>query len=88
METLDNWHNIINNSRVQLNDFYMPVSNDNQDYNNPENKKEGENKSTIGEGKQNPNSSPEANNQMTSDNLKGKKVDADLENDADKPADV
>ncbi len=65
----------------------MPLSNDNQDYKNDENKQgqtAAENTSennkkegTVGE-----------DTKMTTDDLKGKKVDADPDKETDKPADV
>lgn len=55
----------------------MPISNDNQDFGQSDEK----NKSNVKE------KSPEGDTQaMTSDDLKGKKVDADLEQETDKPA--
>ena len=55
----------------------MPVSNDNQDYGKSDEK----NKTNVKE------KSPEGDGKgLTSDDLKGKKVDADLEKDSDKPA--
>ncbi|MBA2762660.1 MAG: hypothetical protein H0U39_12040 [Segetibacter sp.] len=66
----------------------MPVSNDNQDYGESDKKNKGSatsekssssSKSTVG---------PDEEGTLTSDNLKGKKVDADLEQEKDKPADV
>jgi hypothetical protein len=55
----------------------MPVSNDNQDYgkSDEKNKPNQKEKSPEGDGKT-----------LTSDDLKGKKVDADLEQETDKPA--
>jgi hypothetical protein len=62
----------------------MPVSNDNQDYGEKD-KQNANNKATAsGDGKD----KKSEDNQLTSDNLKGKKVDADLERETDKPADV
>lgn len=54
----------------------MPVSNDNQDYgqSDEKNKEEGNLPKTEGE------------NMLTTDNLKGKKIDADLEKETDRPA--
>ncbi|MEJ7828263.1 MAG: hypothetical protein WKF91_08715 [Segetibacter sp.] len=66
----------------------MPVSNDNQDYGESDKKNKGSatsekssssSKSTVG---------PDEEGTLTSDNFKGKKVDADLEQEKDKPADV
>lgn len=66
----------------------MPVSNDNQDYGESDKKNKGtvtseknssSSKSTVG---------PDEEGTLTSDNLKGKKVDADLDQEKDKPADV
>ena len=55
----------------------MPVSNDNQDYGKSDQK----NKANVKE------KSPEGDsNSLTSDDLKGKKVDADPEKESDKPA--
>lgn len=55
----------------------MPVSNDNQDYGKSDEK----NKSNSKE------KSPEGDGQnLTTDDLKGKKVDADLEQETDKPS--
>lgn len=69
----------------------MPVSNDNQDYKNKENIKENEGKTSEGNsGEQNQKqpTSPEAENNFTSDDLKGKKVDRDYENEDEEPADT
>lgn len=55
----------------------MPISNDNQDYGQSDEK----NKSDAKE------KSPEGDKKgLTSDDLKGKKVDADVEKESDKPA--
>lgn len=55
----------------------MPVSNDNQDFGQSDDK----NKTNVKE------KAPEGDGKgLTSDNLKGKKVDADLEQETDKPA--
>ncbi len=55
----------------------MPISNDNQDYGQSEEK----NKPNVKE------KAPEGDgNALTSDDLKGKKIDADLEQETDKPA--
>lgn len=65
----------------------MPVSNDNQDYGEKDNK----NKSASTSKKDDPSSKSSSGSdegKMTSDNLKGKKVDADPEKETDKPADV
>ncbi len=65
----------------------MPVSNDNQDYGEKDNK----NKSNSVSQKSKSSSetvSSDDEGKMTSDNLKGKKVDADPEKETDKPADV
>lgn len=54
----------------------MPVSNDNQDFGKSDEK----NKSNVTETK------PEGDQEsFTSDDLKGKKIDADLQQDTDKP---
>jgi hypothetical protein len=68
----------------------MPISNDNQDYKNDENLKDkgGDSKGPAGENKGQKNKGMGDENELTSDNLKGKKVDADLERETDKPADV
>jgi hypothetical protein len=58
----------------------MPNSNDNQDL--EQDKKEDQNESQKKEG-----DLKDANN-FTSDNLKGKKVDADPSKESEKPADV
>ncbi len=55
----------------------MPISNDNQDYGQSDEKNKQNNtqeSSAVGESK------------LTSDDLKGKKIDADLERSTDKPA--
>jgi len=52
----------------------MPTSNDNQDYGKSDEKNKEQ------------NSQHGTENKLTSDDLKGKKVDADLDNEADKPA--
>jgi hypothetical protein len=66
----------------------MPVSNDNQDFGESDKK----NKNNVTSEKNSSSSktagSPAEEGNMTSDNLKGKKVDADLEEEKDKPADV
>lgn len=55
----------------------MPVSNDNQDYGQSDEK----NKSKTKE------KSPEGDEKgLTSDDLKGKKIDADVEKESDRPA--
>jgi hypothetical protein len=50
----------------------MPVSNDNQDYGKSDEKNKEQSSEPTG-------------NKMTSDDLKGKKIDADLENEKEKP---
>ena len=57
----------------------MPVSNDNQDFGQSDEK----NKPNIQEQSQQGDE-----NNFTSDDLKGKKVDADPEQESDKPADA
>ena len=60
---------------------HMPVSNDNQDYSNKENKE-----SSQGAGS---NSGQQPTPNFTSDDLKGKqKVDADIDKEKDRPADT
>ena len=54
----------------------MPISNDNQDYGKSDEKN-----------KQNENLPESAEGKLTSDDLKGKKIDADLEREQDKPSD-
>lgn len=55
----------------------MPVSNDNQDFGQSDDK----NKPNVKE------KTPEGDGEgLTSDDLKGKKIDADLEQETDKPA--
>lgn len=56
----------------------MPISNDNQDYGKSEEKNQNNNTLPTNSGEE---------NQLTSDDLKGKKIDADLEQSQDKPAD-
>ena len=51
----------------------MPISNDNQDYGKSDEKNKEQN-------------SQPTENKLTSDDLKGKKIDADLENEKDRPA--
>lgn len=51
----------------------MPISNDNQDYGKSDEKNES-------------NAAKPATENLTSDDLKGKKIDADLDKDIDKPA--
>jgi hypothetical protein len=51
----------------------MPLSNDNQDFGESDEKNKEENNKPI-------------ENKLTSDDLKGKKVDADPDNEKDKPA--
>jgi hypothetical protein len=53
----------------------MPISNDNQDYGKSDEKN-----------KQEKTVPANSENLLTSDDLKGKKIDADLENEKDKPA--
>lgn len=53
----------------------MPVSNDNQDYGKSDEKNKAINTQREFD-----------ENKLTSDDLKGKKIDADLESEADKPA--
>lgn len=55
----------------------MPISNDNQDFGQSDEKNKSIAKEKIPEGD---------GKSLTSDDLKGKKVDADLENESDKPA--
>ena len=62
----------------------MPLSNDNQDYGESDKQNADNKANTQGAGKDNKSQG----NELTSDNLKGKKVDADLERETDKPADV
>jgi hypothetical protein len=50
----------------------MPNSNDNQDYGKSDEKNKDQNSEPTG-------------NKLTSDDLKGKKIDADLDNEKDKP---
>lgn len=52
----------------------MPISNDNQDYGKSDEKN-----------KQQESLTPAGESKLTSDDLKGKKIDADLEMDTDKP---
>ena len=54
----------------------MPISNDNQDFGRSDEKDKKENAPL-----------PTGENTLTSDDLKGKKVDADPDNKTDKPAD-
>jgi hypothetical protein len=63
----------------------MPLSNDNQDYGIKDNKKNSQSDKVKSE---NALDDKADENKMTTDNLKGKKVDADPENETDKPADV
>jgi hypothetical protein len=65
----------------------MPVSNDNQDYGEKDNKNKSNSVSQKGKSSSESVSSDDEG-KMTSDNLKGKKVDADIERETDKPADV
>lgn len=62
----------------------MPLSTDNQDYNNDENKAS----QTKDSSSNTASSTEEQAGKLTSDNLKGKKVDADVEKESDRPADV
>jgi len=55
----------------------MPISNDNQDYGQSDEKNKSNEKQKTPEGDE---------KTFTSDDLKGKKVDADLEQETDKPA--
>jgi hypothetical protein len=64
----------------------MPLSNDNQDYKNEENKPS-QNAAKADDGKHGASTEEQAS-KLTSDNLKGKKVDADVEKESDRPADV
>jgi hypothetical protein len=66
----------------------MPVSNDNQDYGESDKKNKGTVTSEKSSSSSKPTVGPDEEGTMTSDNLKGKKVDADLEQEKDKPADV
>jgi hypothetical protein len=61
----------------------MPLSNDNQDYKNPENKNE-----QNQQGGKEQNSQQDSKNKLNSDDLKGKKVDADPAEQKGKPADI
>ena len=54
----------------------MPVSNDNQDYGQSDEKNKANNTTQGSE-----------ENKLTSDDLKGKKIDADVEKETDRPAD-
>ncbi|MDQ6813066.1 MAG: hypothetical protein M3040_04960 [Bacteroidota bacterium] len=54
----------------------MPISNDNQDFGQSDKKNKKENAPL-----------PTGNNTLTTDDLKGKKIDADVENEKDRPAD-
>ena len=62
----------------------MPLSNDNQDYGDSDKQNADNKANTQGTGKD----KKSQDNELTSDNLKGKKVDADLERETDKPADL
>lgn len=66
----------------------MPVSNDNQDYGEKDNKNKSNSASQKGKSSADSSVSSDEEGKMTSDNLKGKKVDADPEKETDKPADV
>lgn len=75
------WHNIIT---CNTNLLLMPLSNDNQDYSNKENKEKNPSTKT---GNNEVEKSPEAENKMTTDDLKGKQqVDADLDKETDRAA--
>ncbi len=62
----------------------MPLSNDNQDYGMKDNK----DNNSPNKGKSESAPAKEDESKLTTDNLKGKKVDADPETEKDKPADV
>lgn len=66
----------------------MPVSNDNQDYGEKDEKNKSASTSNKSNSSDNSSENPNEEGTMTSDNLKGKKVDADVEKETDKPADV
>ncbi len=66
----------------------MPVSNDNQDYGESDKKNKSSVTSEKGSSSSKPIVGPDQESTMTSDNLKGEKVDVDLEQEKDKPADV
>ncbi len=66
----------------------MPVSNDNQDYGESDKKNKSSATSEKGSSSSKSAVGPDEEGTLTSDNLKGKKVDADLEQEKDKPADV
>jgi hypothetical protein len=61
----------------------MPVSNDNQDYGEKDKQNSANRANTPANQKV-----PGEENLLTSDDLKGKKVDADPEKESEKPADV
>ncbi len=63
----------------------MPLSNDNQDYGIKDIKNDGHSNKVKSE---NALDDKADESKMTTDNLKGKKVDADPEQETDKPADV
>jgi cell division protein FtsL len=63
----------------------MPLSTDNQDYGQKD--KKNEESGNLNKPK-NGNTNSSQSDEMTSDNLKGKKVDADPAEETDKPADV
>jgi len=65
----------------------MPLSTDNQDYGQSDKKNEKAGNTEKPQSSSS-NKAGEENSQMSSDNLKGKKVDADLSKDSDKPANV
>ncbi len=60
----------------------MPISNDNQDYKDEPVQQQKDKKAGEGTGKNSPVPTPE----FDSDDLKGKKIDADLERPEDRPA--
>ncbi len=66
----------------------MPVSNDNQDYGESDNKNKSSSTSKKDSSSSKSTVGPDEEGTLTSDNLKGKKVDADVEQEKDKPADV
>jgi hypothetical protein len=62
----------------------MPLSTDNQDYGKSDKKSDPSNKEQSEKAEKNTGDE----NSLTSDNLKGKKVDADPEKESDRPSDV
>ena len=64
----------------------MPNSTDNQDYKNEENKPAGGVQTNTGPAQGNLPLGQKDENNFTSDNQKGKKIDADLEREEDRPA--